>query len=201
MAEILTTVGKIAGIGGLSLGVFLLLFKRIHLPRGTRNHLTLYMWLVWSICIIGLVAYFAGQFISQKAPQDIQNNVMLKYEKTIYLTDPDENDFASFLNDNIGQTIQVSTFLDFSPLDIGDPVGFENADFLADQSSTIFLGQNAFLKLNLLNGRELPFSSGGTGVLQLPLDGFFTVSVTYHGTSNMYHLTEIPLTITAPLGK
>ena len=47
--QILETFGKIAGLGGLSLGVFLLLFRKIELPKATRKHLTLFLMLDYVI--------------------------------------------------------------------------------------------------------------------------------------------------------
>ncbi|SNC59462.1 hypothetical protein SAMN04487881_0061 [Marinobacter sp. es.048] len=64
MEEILKVAGSVAGIGGLALGVFLILFQKLQLPRGTRKHLTLFMWLVWSICVIGIAAYILGTYWS-----------------------------------------------------------------------------------------------------------------------------------------
>lgn len=58
MTELLKAVGLTAGLGGLALGVFLLLFQRIDLPKATRRHLTLFMWLVWSICVLGMAVYY-----------------------------------------------------------------------------------------------------------------------------------------------
>jgi len=54
---VLKPMGAVGGIGGLALGIFLLLFRRVKLPRGTRQHLSLYMWLVWSIAVLGIVCY------------------------------------------------------------------------------------------------------------------------------------------------
>ncbi len=68
--EVLKTVGSIAGLGGLALGVFLLLFRRISLPQATRRHLTLFMWLVWGIALVGVVCYALPEIIRafQAAP-------------------------------------------------------------------------------------------------------------------------------------
>ena len=57
MEEIVTLFGQVAGIGGVALGVFLLLFRRIKLPDATRRHITLFMWLVWSVAILGMGSY------------------------------------------------------------------------------------------------------------------------------------------------
>jgi hypothetical protein len=66
MSELLKVVGLTAGIGGLALGVFLILFKRISLPKGTSRHLTLFMWLVWSVCIVGMIIFFIVQFLDKR---------------------------------------------------------------------------------------------------------------------------------------
>src|SRR5271170_6776566 len=64
-AEILMTVGQIAGIGGLALGVFLLLFRDIIRknifpklpPAEAFRLLRLITVAVWSIAVIGIVAW------------------------------------------------------------------------------------------------------------------------------------------------
>jgi hypothetical protein len=63
--EILKTVGQIAGIGGVSLGVFLLLFRDLIrksiFPTLTKNHayrfLRLIALLVWLVAVIGISAW------------------------------------------------------------------------------------------------------------------------------------------------
>lgn len=68
--EIFTIVGKIAGIGGLSLGIFFLLFKEIIrkniFPRLEKQHaykiITLISILIWSIAIIGVTGWFIINF-------------------------------------------------------------------------------------------------------------------------------------------
>lgn len=65
-STILKTVGQIAGIGGLSIGVFLLLFKdllkKLKVPGLTRNQwfkvIVVFMCMVWSIGVIGLLLWF-----------------------------------------------------------------------------------------------------------------------------------------------
>lgn len=61
-AQILKVVGRVAGIGGLALGVFLLLFKdllkKIVAPKMTPEHwfkvVIIFMVLVWSIAVLGI---------------------------------------------------------------------------------------------------------------------------------------------------
>jgi hypothetical protein len=65
MVEVLKTVGQVAGIGGLALGVFLLLFKDIirknifpKLPAAEAYRLLrLITGAVWSVAIIGIAAW------------------------------------------------------------------------------------------------------------------------------------------------
>lgn len=57
MEEIVKSFGQVAGIGGVALGVFLLLFRQLDLPAATRRHITLFMWLVWSVAIVGVASY------------------------------------------------------------------------------------------------------------------------------------------------
>jgi hypothetical protein len=64
-AEVLKTVGQIAGIGGLALGVFLLLFRDIIrkniFPQLGKAHayrlLRLIAVLVWSVAVLGIGAW------------------------------------------------------------------------------------------------------------------------------------------------
>jgi hypothetical protein len=64
-AEVLKTVGQIAGIGGLALGVFLLLFREIIRKnifpklRAAEAYrlLTLITGAVWSVAIVGIIAW------------------------------------------------------------------------------------------------------------------------------------------------
>ncbi len=67
-AQLLKSAGEIAGIGGLALGVFLLLFKdllkKIAAPTMTKEQwfrvVIIFMVLVWSIAIVGLGAWVWG---------------------------------------------------------------------------------------------------------------------------------------------
>jgi hypothetical protein len=64
-AEVLKTVGQVAGIGGIALGVFLLLFRDIirknifpKLPAAEAYRLLrLITGAVWSVAIVGIVAW------------------------------------------------------------------------------------------------------------------------------------------------
>lgn len=65
-ADLLKTLGQIAGIGGFALGVFLILFRDIIrkqiFPQLTKQHafslLRLIVILVWSFAVIGIAAWF-----------------------------------------------------------------------------------------------------------------------------------------------
>ena len=64
--DILKIVGQIAGIGGLALGVFLILFKEVIrkniFPNLTKEQgfkiIKLVLILVWSIAVLGIAAWF-----------------------------------------------------------------------------------------------------------------------------------------------
>lgn len=110
MEDFLIKLGSIAGIGGIALGVFLYLFKKIKLPKGTRNHLTLFMWLVWSICILSIIIYFLQDFnFETKISKEIPS-----WEKRIGVTYPDDGEFIEFLEQNQSLTIHINSVIDFS---------------------------------------------------------------------------------------
>jgi hypothetical protein len=60
-AEALKTMGQVAGIGGLALGIFLFLtrdlIKQVVIPRLTRKDFRLVLLAVWSIVVLGLGAW------------------------------------------------------------------------------------------------------------------------------------------------
>ncbi len=68
--EILKTVGQIAGIGGLSLGIFFLLFKELIrkniFPKIEKDDayklIILFSILIWSTAIIGLICWFMLEY-------------------------------------------------------------------------------------------------------------------------------------------
>jgi hypothetical protein len=69
-AEVLSVVGQVAGIGGLALGVFLLLFREIIRkkifpklpPAEAYRLLRLITIAVWSVAIVGIAAWvYVGQ--------------------------------------------------------------------------------------------------------------------------------------------
>jgi len=94
MEEILRTFGEIAGIGGLSLGVFLILFKKISLPTGSKKHLTLFMWLVWSLALIGILTYVVVIIFYGKP------NPILPFEKILrinYISEPVEVGYKNYM--------------------------------------------------------------------------------------------------------
>jgi hypothetical protein len=72
MSDVLEIMGKVAGIGGLALGVFLFLFRDLIRrtavgtlgPRLTYRVLRQFMFYVWSVAIIGLVLWFGSDTIS-----------------------------------------------------------------------------------------------------------------------------------------
>lgn len=68
--ELLKAVGQIAGIGGLALGVFLILFKEIIrkniFPKLNKEHayrlISLISILVWSVAIVGVLGWIVLKY-------------------------------------------------------------------------------------------------------------------------------------------
>jgi nitrate reductase gamma subunit len=82
---ILETVGKIAGLGGLALGVFLLLFRDVIrkkiFPNLTRSQafrlLMLVLVLVWSVALAGIAAwvYVTVSNSGPSGPTDLETSL------------------------------------------------------------------------------------------------------------------------------
>jgi hypothetical protein len=79
-AEVLKTVGQVAGIGGLALGVFLLLFKdiirknifpRLPPPEAYRL-LRLITGAVWSVAIVGILAWVYVETREPASPSSVR---------------------------------------------------------------------------------------------------------------------------------
>jgi len=75
--DVLRVVGEIAGIGGLALGVFLLLFRQLiqksifaRLTKGQSHHLiTLFMLLTFFVTLAGIAAWIYAQFLVSITPK------------------------------------------------------------------------------------------------------------------------------------
>ena len=213
-------MGQVAGLGGLSLGVFLLLFRTIKLPTATRRHVTLFMWLLWSFCILGVIAYLIGeqmkngvtlaQTIAQRGPDNIatpaKDTIARFTEPLIPITYNNANaGFISFLQQNNGKTIYISSSFDCSRSTTENEEVFQSflpifPESFDEYEDFTFKGPVPLdgrlhldlIELHLLNNRELPLSTGGTGVVMYPLKGYFDVTVLYRsGPSRVYILTEI----------
>lgn len=91
-AEVLKTVGQIAGIGGLALGVFLLLFRDIIRkkifpelpPELAYRLLRLITAAVWSVAIAGIAAWFFSSqaSIAKTPPVDQSTTISGDHNKT-----------------------------------------------------------------------------------------------------------------------
>lgn len=82
-AEILKTVGKVAGIGGIAIGTFLILFREV-IRKNIFSKLTkadtylLMRWiilLVWSVAIAGIIAYVYSSRLNQSGVLIYQGSV------------------------------------------------------------------------------------------------------------------------------
>lgn len=214
MEDLVLQWGQIAGIGGIAFGVFLVLFRKIDLPKGSKHHLTLFMWLVWSLCFVGITIYFLIQYFNQQGG-DIE---IPRWEQGIHVTYPDNGELSSFLMDNRGKTVYLSPVIDMSlsseeSFKIADLIGYmegirsENYEyfdgierFIEDSSLSLPLDglrTAEFLKFRLLDNRKLSVSYGGTGIVQFPINGYFKVAVLGSaGPRVVYELTELPVSMT-----
>ena len=116
MEDLLLKLGGIAGVGGIALGIFYFLFKKIDLPKATRKQLTLFMWLVWSVAMAGMVAYVLNNYLS-KGPDIDDKQTHARWEKPIPITYRDrkfEEEFFTFLGDNDKKIVYISSYLDLS---------------------------------------------------------------------------------------
>jgi len=213
MEELLLQWGRIAGIVAIALGVFLILYRRINLPKASRKHSTLIMWLVWSLFFVGIAIYFLFQYVEPESPKaEIQ-----RWEEGISVTYPDNGEFSNFLMGNRGKTIFLSPVIDMSQSteessEIADLIGYmegvhhQQSDdvggidlFQEDSSLSIpldGLATGEFLRFKLLGSRTLSISYGGTGVVQFPINGYFKVAVlAYSGSRVVFELTEIPVSM------
>jgi len=84
-AELLKLVGRVAGIGGLALGVLLILYKdllkKIAAPRMEPQHwyrvVVIFMVLVWSIAVLGIVAWIYAAAKDTSNPLSPRTNTSL----------------------------------------------------------------------------------------------------------------------------
>lgn len=82
--EILKTVGQIAGIGGLSLGIFFLLFKELIrkniFPKLETDHayklIRLFSILIWSAAIVGLICWFLLEYKEKDERKNALNQIL-----------------------------------------------------------------------------------------------------------------------------
>jgi hypothetical protein len=127
--DVLENMGKIAGIGGLALGTFLLLFREVirkNIFSGlTRDQsyklIRLILILVWTIAILGIVSWLLGPLIGQ--PKTTGNKLVVTMDSPLLVYDR-ENDgtgrtntdeIANALKDVKGVSlVQVSTNLEWS---------------------------------------------------------------------------------------
>ncbi len=129
--EVIEIMGKIAGIGGLALGTFLLLFRDVirrsifaNLNRDQSYKLIrLILILVWSIALAGIAAWLMAPLISQTG--QAKNKVVVTMDSPLLVYDEvdPEHPSGSTNTDKISQALkgiselsvsQVSTNLDWN---------------------------------------------------------------------------------------
>lgn len=207
MVNIISNWAEIAGLAGIALAVFLLLFKRIPLPKGSRNHLTMYMLMIWSLCLIIIIFYFYNQNHSKGHAELSQHQNMPIWNKDFISISGhgDNTQFINFLKNNNGKIIHLSSALDMSITGIenfeernlsyigvweevsNEPnyknPSYEGIDrFIEDSSLSLPLDTSSslnlnFLKFNFLNNRKLPITQGGTGIHIFPIDSYFKIQI------------------------
>jgi hypothetical protein len=201
MGEVLRMVGQIAGLGGLALGIFLLLFRQIRLPSATRRHLTLFMWLVWSIAALGLICYTIGELFAPNG--DHEATTISEFHDPVLLTGVENGEFVAFLNGNIGTIVFLDTYLDSSlsigtQQDIAERFGID-VDLIATcQFDGVPLPlpneeqELITLTFHFLDDHVLNYSAGGTGIVTVAVRGFYEISRTIHGGPlYAFHLKEV----------
>lgn len=191
-----------------------MLFKRIDLPKGLRKHSALFIWVVLSLGVLSIALYFLIQYID---PENSKSEIP-RWEDGISITYPDNGEFSAFLMENRGGTIYLSSFLEMSlsseeSYKIVNLIGYMEGlthqrsgdvggiDSLQEDFSLSVpldaLAAGEFLRFKLLGERELSVSSGGTGVVQFPIDGYFKVTVLADSAPPVvFELTEIPIRVT-----
>lgn len=105
MENIIKIAGQIAGIGGLALGVFLLLFRELIIkkifPNLTREHgykiLRLFMILTFMISVVGIIAWISSQYFkSLSINNDSFSDSKKDIHNIIFITEgirPSQNGF------------------------------------------------------------------------------------------------------------
>ncbi len=196
--ESLKVIGQVAGVGGLGLGVFLLLYRRIRLPTGTRRHLTLFMWLVWSVAVAGMVCYVVVSAYSK--PSGGRVDLPALYTESFSITSPGEKNqrFIEFLEMYEGGPVCLNLYVDFSTSteeseEIMDTISHKNpGEFDNVRIPLAGLGELTYMVLSLRDHRVLVFDTAGTGVYRCALRGCFDVTrAITSGITTTYYLVEI----------
>jgi hypothetical protein len=158
-----------------------------------------------ALLLVGL-AFLGGWWLRGACEAGAENGVIDSvptYTEVVGITSGGGEAFADFLADNLGRVVFISTFLGVSvsiesQQEIADR--FDVHEFTEDASTWLPLiaDGSVMLALDLLDGRELPTSHGGTGIVNAECMGYFLVSSTVHsGPSITYRLREIPVVMPA----
>lgn len=110
--QTIETMGKIAGIGGLALGVFLLLFRdviRKNIFAGlTREQsfriIRLILILVWSITLAGIAAWLVAPMIAQ--PTQVRNKVVVTMDSPLLVYDSENSGTGRTNTDEIDNALK-----------------------------------------------------------------------------------------------
>lgn len=137
------------------------------------------------------------------SPSKDGHDIVPTFAGEIFLTSEGNDEFISFLDKNTKRIVFLNAIIDAS-VTIQSQVDFvksENIDldYLASGkfSREVYflqknLGKLAYVAFYFLENHVLNSSFGGTGIIQVSINGFFEVSPSFHGgPSTVFYLKEI----------
>ena len=135
-----------------------------------------------------------------------------KYRGSILITSGDNDKLISFLKSNNGSIVILDSIIDASVLTL-EQIAFVEREFIDLDSFTSrkfgderyllqnTLGELFYIKFHFTPNHILNYSSGGTGIITISINGLFEISSTFHsGPSTMFHLRELEIPLEARFG-
>ncbi len=189
------------------LGVLFGLLVTGTLPKARRWKPCFYITCVGGVCVIAVIAYLIGKGMTCGTVFERDENDIPKFDKSIQITHPKNNKFATFLKRNVGRVVHLSTYIDLSVAtkkQQNTARTFNIDAFSTNHSVPLPIkppyvrdhGIGTYVEFHLRDDRELRPSFAGTGTVIYPLVGWFKVTQTAGPPSKTtYHLTELPVSI------
>ena len=125
-----------------------------------------------------------------------------KFEGIIAITSSANDEFIRFAESNVGAIIYLDAVVDacVATQEQHDVIERERIEMEkianAQINETTYpllnsFGKIAFVRFSLLADHKLYPSFGGTGIIQIPMTGFFMIGASAHsGPSKMFHVSE-----------